>query len=127
MIFVIDNSHFKMQQFDAGGGRQALPVKKGSRDSRLSTFGSSLRYFSVWVLLMIKAFQISLHTQELLGALMKYNLVSLHLRASYTYLSGLYFNLDNVALEGMGPLLLQVGQGEARGYGAALEDAKPVW
>lgn len=40
----------------------------------LSTFGSHLRYFFVWILLLvIKVFQISLRIQELLEALMNYH------------------------------------------------------
>ena len=43
-------------------------------------------------------------------------LVKMHLWACYTYLSlGLYFNQDNVALEGVGHFFSQIGQGEALG------------
>lgn len=40
-------------------------------------------------------------------------LVNMHLRVSYTSLSlDCYFDRDDVALEGMGHLLLRIGQGE---------------
>ena len=55
-------------------------------------------------------------------------LVNMQLRASYTYLSlGFYFDRDDVALEGVGHFFSRIGQGEARGRGASLETAKPVW
>ena len=55
-------------------------------------------------------------------------LVNMHLWVSYTSLSlGFYFDCDDVALEGMGHLFLQVGQGEGRGCKASLENAKSVW
>ena len=55
-------------------------------------------------------------------------LVNMHLWVSYTSLSlGFYFDYDDVALEGMGHLFLQVGQGEGRGCKASLENAQSVW
>ena len=48
----------------------------------------------------------------------------MHLQASYTYLSlGFYFDLDNVALEGVGHFSW-IGQGEAQRPRASLENAK---
>lgn len=62
-----------MQQLDAerweaspAGGRKEAGISVGCPPS-------ALRYISVRVLLMSKACPMSLHMQELLGALMKYN------------------------------------------------------
>jgi len=51
----------------------------------------------------------------------------MHLQASYTYLSlGFYFDLNDVALEGVGHFSW-IGQEEAQRPRASLENAKSMW
>lgn len=125
MIFVIDDSHFKVQQFDAEGGRQALPVEERKQGFSVGCPPSALLFCLDFIndqsISNISAYARVIRSLNEVQSGQPASEGLLHLPLWALFQPGQHGS------GGHGPLLPQVGQGEARGYGAALEDAKPVW